>query len=513
MRAVCYLRVSSTKQRDADTIESQVRVLPAFVERQGWTLVRPVTEYVDDGFSAKAGHLVARTGFTSLIRDAVLGLFDVVVVMDVDRLTRSEDITERGAIIGAFQRAGVRLASAISGQVLDLSTSNGDLLTSIGAFFAAEFTRKHRARILEGRVTSAKRNRKPSGRTPFGLAFDTGAGTWALHPTNAPIVRELFERCVAGESLYVITRDFTRRGISGTLTSKGAVTHAGRIIRSRHPVGEWTMDRRKGLVLSVPAIVDEDVWQRAQLAIRGSKLRGLRRTRHEYLIEKLGACSQCGALVCIRSASATNRARYVCSARRAIGGACPAPSILVSDADHRLWSALRTELEHPDLTAAIGDEIVGQADEHDRWQQDADSYRAHLSRLERVEGSVLERYRRGLVSDGALDAELERLRRERSTVQQQLSAAEQARISTGAARERMDEALRTLSDLRAVLDASDFATRRRLVELLVPPGGVIFDENRLLVTLLVPRPTARGIREPLSVQNDSPKPLRIRVVA
>jgi hypothetical protein len=47
------------------------------------------------------------------LRDAAAGRFDVVVVADIDRLTRSEDLGERGAILGALQRAGVCVASAV----------------------------------------------------------------------------------------------------------------------------------------------------------------------------------------------------------------------------------------------------------------------------------------------------------------------------------------------------------------------------------------------------------------
>jgi DNA invertase Pin-like site-specific DNA recombinase len=46
------------------------------------------------------------------LRDAGLGQFDVVVVVDLDRLTRSEDLRERGEVLGAFQEAGVQIAVA-----------------------------------------------------------------------------------------------------------------------------------------------------------------------------------------------------------------------------------------------------------------------------------------------------------------------------------------------------------------------------------------------------------------
>jgi DNA invertase Pin-like site-specific DNA recombinase len=73
LRAAIYARVSSQAQRDKHTIENQLRLLPAFVASQGWTLAGT---YVDDGRSAKAGQLDARDGFAALLRDAELRRFD-----------------------------------------------------------------------------------------------------------------------------------------------------------------------------------------------------------------------------------------------------------------------------------------------------------------------------------------------------------------------------------------------------------------------------------------------------
>src|SRR5688572_23868527 len=123
MRAVIYARVSSQVQKDRHTIASQLSTLPPFVASHGWSLVRPPEHYVDDGRTAKAGHLADRPAFARLMKDAARGEFDVVAVVDLDRLTRSEDLRERGEVLGAFQRAGVLLAISSTGQLLDLRSS------------------------------------------------------------------------------------------------------------------------------------------------------------------------------------------------------------------------------------------------------------------------------------------------------------------------------------------------------------------------------------------------------
>src|SRR4051812_11410505 len=123
-RAVIYARVSSEKQREKHTIASQLAVLPKFVAERGWQLVRDASAYIDDGISAKTGQADKRPALVRLMADAAAGIFDVVVVIDLDRLTRTQDMAERGAILGAFQHAGVAIAIASTGQELDLNSSH-----------------------------------------------------------------------------------------------------------------------------------------------------------------------------------------------------------------------------------------------------------------------------------------------------------------------------------------------------------------------------------------------------
>src|SRR3569833_2470564 len=166
VRAVSYARVSSLAQRERHTIASQISTLPAFVALRGWHLAKPADTYVDDGHTAKAGFLLQRAAFARLMADAARGEFDVVVVVDLDRLTRSEDLKERGEVLGAFQRAGVQLAISAPGQVLDLRSSVGDLMSGLGTFFAAKTNRKHRERITRGKKKTNHKDKKPTRPTP-----------------------------------------------------------------------------------------------------------------------------------------------------------------------------------------------------------------------------------------------------------------------------------------------------------------------------------------------------------
>ena len=126
MRAVIYARYSTDLQSEA-SIEDQVRLCTARIEREGWRLVET---YAD---RATSGASTLRPGYQRMLRDAQAGRFDVVIAEALDRATacarfslppdREGDvavIAERGAVIGGASRDH------------DLSALRGERLRSHG---------------------------------------------------------------------------------------------------------------------------------------------------------------------------------------------------------------------------------------------------------------------------------------------------------------------------------------------------------------------------------------------
>lgn len=490
MRAVCYLRVSSAGQAEKGTIQSQFRDLPAFVLRQGWTLVKPIGTYVDDGHTAKAGHLGARAGFAALARDAALGLFDVVVVVDLDRLTRSEDLAERGAILGAFQRAGVKIAVANTGQMLDLSSSMGDLLSLMGGFFAAEENRKRRVRAKGGRRLAISRGRLPAGKTPYGLAFSTENG-WSIHPVNGPIAIEILTRLAAGHGTGAIARDFRERGAA--LPQQGTWTRSKiwHIATRPHYTGTWLADSASGTTVKIPALVDEETWKQALGGLEDRRNKG-RKTKHSYLLEKLAICAECGARVRIQTDKERRWSRYTCRIASSNGqGTCRA-AFRVVDVDARVWAAISRDLADPQLAERIVAGTANLAGDAETWRRDAAEYRRKLTRLENeVEPTILERFRRGKISAAAMDRELTALSRERRALERQLQTARAAVRKSDIAASELGEVNATLDHLRGALAATTDEERAQLVRSLVAPGGIILGE-KIQIQLRIPAPGQRG---------------------
>lgn len=498
VRAVCYPRVSSARQRDAHTIDSQLRMLPEFIARQGWDLVAPPMTYVDDGRTAKAGHLEARTGLQALLRDAAAGKFDVVVVVDQDRLTRSEDLVERGAILGALQRAGVKLASAISGQVLDLDSSHGDLMASLGGYFSAEWSRKHRARIMEGKATTIARGGKPAGPTPYGLTYTRETGAWGIHPERGPVIRDVYARAIRGESLSEIARhlEATRAPVSreGTWTAS-RVRHLIRLTTYR---GIWLAQKARRVEVAVPALVSDATWHAAQAALTRRRPANWTRGHHVNLCQGVSVCGLCGAPMGATGGGpvAKNYRYYVCRNKRMCGRAgarCPNLMRRILETDALVWARLRTlVLDDELLAAAVAPTSSG--GEAATWERDAKDYERRLRKLERAESEILALYRRGKVSAGAFERELAAATRDRQLLERNRDVARE-QLGRAALGQAQHEAVAVaLEELRTRVDSSDPAQRRALVLRLVPPGvgAITMRREAIEIAGLLPLPTPSG---------------------
>lgn len=531
MRVGIYARVSSEDQRDRGTVASQLSTLPAFAAARGWTIVGTFT---DDGKSADTGKLEARKGLAALHAAATRGELDIVLVVDLDRLTRSADWIERGQVYGPLQRAGVKIAVSSTGALIDFADDMGDLMLGLGNMQSAGWLKKHKERILRGKLEAISQGRKPAGPTPFGYLYDRATRAWSVDPELGPIVLEIFERLSGGEGTWVIAKDLDARGV---LTCQPSQTKRRRIARwakekvwviatRRCYLGEWTADKRRGLKMKIPALVTPAIFAAAQAQLDRFKLRGRARARHVYLCDaNLATCAYCGAPMRVSAACLPNRGRmraayYICAHRRKAAPSkapCSLPMRRVDEVDGRVWAAVERLLADP---AALRDALAerkrrARAD-RETWRGDLKAAEKAIARLDRIEDALLDKFRRGLVTERAWERELLRVAHERAQQERQAAAARHA--GEGAAKEQTaaENAVEAAGKLWREVSMSSSAERRDLIRQLVPLGGVELGKTEVTVTLLLDEgapvavaPESAAVTSSRSGSN----PRRLRVVA
>src|SRR5947209_1290028 len=159
MRVALYLRISTDEEHQPFSLDAQEYRLNAFVPTQpGWTHART---YVDQ----TSGAYVERPGLSDALRDARLGLYDVLLVYWVDRFARSLKVLVH--LLEELDSAGVAFRSAT--EPIDTASATGRMLVQLLGVFA-EFERATIIdRVIAGMERKAARGGWTAGRRPYGL--------------------------------------------------------------------------------------------------------------------------------------------------------------------------------------------------------------------------------------------------------------------------------------------------------------------------------------------------------
>ena len=321
INAVIYARFSSSAQREA-SIEQQISVCRDFAVKNGYTIVQIYSD------RAITGRTDRRQQFLQMIKDAREGRFQAILVYALDRFSR--DKYDSARYKHELRACGVRVVSAtepISDQPSGILIES--VFEGLAQYYSAELSQK----IRRGNEDNAKKC-LAGGQMPLG--YRRGAdGRYEIHPEEAEIVREIFQRVAAGETYAEICRDLNARGIKtkhGTTWNRSSF-HT--ILHNERYIGTY-ISKYNFQPDAIHAIVDKDLFYKVQTANRTKS--GPRRTPNGIfsLTGKL-YCGRCGSTMIGTSGTSKSGKLcyyYSCSGHRA--HKCEQPSF----PRHKLESAI-----------------------------------------------------------------------------------------------------------------------------------------------------------------------------
>lgn len=380
MRAALYVRVSTDRQQQAQTIEQQVTQLQGYVAaRDGWTVA---AEHVfrDDGYS---GARLDRPGLDALRDQAAHAAFDVVVICAPDRLARN--FTHQMVVLEELERRGVRVVFCDRPLTDD---PHEQLVTQIrGA--VAEYERTLIAdRMRRGRMARLRSGQLlPWTRAPYGYRLHPerprDPAAVGVDPVAAAIVQELFAAYAAGGvTLHGLAAGLTARRvptptgkpiwrattIRQLLTNpayKGeaasgrlGTTPARRRWSALEPVGKGVSTRvrppEEWITVPVPALVTAEQFDLVKRRLASNQRDARRSTTHPYLLRGLVSCGVC-RLSCsgvTRTATDTRYRSDRCRGKLALVSSgrsrrCPARFIPATQLDELVWTDLCAVLQQP----------------------------------------------------------------------------------------------------------------------------------------------------------------------
>ncbi|GGS94711.1 site-specific recombinase DNA invertase Pin [Planobispora rosea] len=353
LRAGVYARLSETYDA-AESVPTQLENGARHAARRGDRLV---ASFKDDGVSGYKE--ISRDGFMQLIAAIERGELDVVIVRDIDRLTRNLDDWNQ------FERACVRngvILSAYTGGDLDLSTPEGAYYGGMETLRARRESAVKSARVREAVERNARKGRRPgAGKRRFGYRniYDNPHETdrkrrvirIELDPAEPDLIREAATRLLDhGESLGGIVRDWQSRNIPTVTGSRWDPNTLRGILTSAFIAGlrEWEGEKYPG---DWPAIIDIDTHERLRRLFSdpGRKADVTRRQKH--LLSGILLCSKCEKKMYFRGEKAPRANSYACA--WGMRGGCGGTRIKADSLEEYVTGAVLDALESPRIQEAL----------------------------------------------------------------------------------------------------------------------------------------------------------------
>lgn len=324
IKAIIYLRVSSDEQAEEGTsLETQLIVCRQKAAQLDAEVVAVIT---DDGVSGAL--YAARPGMQEALCIIEAGRANCLICAALDRYSR--EIEHQQAIRRRLTRCGARLVLCN----LDIAdTPEGKLQFGVLGSFAAYERELIAQRLHDGRSRRAHQGRQPyRGTSPLGYhipgrddavrgdyAFDQ-IGIYQLIETEAEIVKDLYIRYAAGESIRALAKHLTEAGITtragrtewypGTVRGilrnpcyKGsaavgrscATLDESRLVQGlRTKYRVQTRPHSECITIACPPIVSVDLWDAVQIRLKDNKRALAGNPNNRHLLTGMLLCPTCG---------------------------------------------------------------------------------------------------------------------------------------------------------------------------------------------------------------------------
>jgi site-specific DNA recombinase len=525
MRTAVYVRVSTQRQSQAQTIDQQLARLRAHLAVQGEEL-QSEQIFRDDGYS---GASLNRPGLDHL-RDAVqAAAFDHVLVTTPDRLARN--YVHQMVLLEELERVGCRV------EFLERPMSqdpHDQLLLQIRSA-VAEYERTLIAeRMRRGRQMKLRAGiLLPWTTTPYGYRVDPErprdpAGV-RMDPAEGAVLRELFTRYLEGpETIRGLVKYLLQLGLPSprgrarwsAASVRGLLTnpvYSGQVYSGRkrmrparrrrsatHPIGQlaqgWDPIAPEAwqLVATIPAIVSPEHFALVQAKLALNQQWASRNNKtHAYLLRALVSCGVCQACCIARTTNGGLR-YYVCRTKTVPRYGQPEQScrtryIPAQQLEDLVWQDLCALLRHPEHMAYALERAHGRhwlPQELQARQEVLRKGRGHLdTQMDRLTQAYL-----------AAIIPLEEYQRRRRSLEEKIQALEAQITQLEAQVDRHAEVAGLASSIAAFcqrvqtsITNATFEQKRRLVELLI--DRVIVNGDEVEIRYVIPtHPRSEHVR-------------------
>jgi len=519
-RLAVYARVSSDDQAERGTIENQLEFARKYADLHQLEVVK---WYKDDGVTGTIP-LEARPAGQELLEDAKNGQIDLLLIYRLDRLGRSARIILNA--VHELEGHGVKIRSMT--EPFDTGDPSGRFLLTILAGVADLERETILERMWYGANRAARTGKWLGGIVPYGYLVDA-EGFLEINEdllphsdmSEAGVVRLIFHMLAnQGHSCIKVADYLNALGVPPSYTKDGRMVKRGK--RQEKTAGIWRPSRIRGIITNttykgvhlygkrsskkreliereVPAIVDVETWEKAQLVLRDNQIEAMRNAKNRYLLRGLMKCQCCGLTyvgIHYPGSKRSLKGYYVCTGKQAykgpLQGKCTSKNIPQDWIEDLVWKDCLSFINQPGQALQ---EIAAATEEKRNERHDLDTEITTIKKsiddkdIERQ--SILDLFRKNIISFTDLEKQIQKITHEKEMLEQRLRELQGLLKTETDYTERVNNAFELLLHLRDKLkDEPSFEVKREIVKSLV---------NRISVHTIVDEYTKRP-RASVSVQ-------------
>lgn len=495
MPVAVYCRVSSEEQAERGTIEIQKEFAAKYVDLYQ---LEVFDYYCDDGISGTIP-VEARPEGSRLFRDAKEKKFDTILFYKIDRLGRKVRVILNA--VHDLEELGVSIRSMT--EPLETETPTGRfMLTSLAGISELEHD-TILSRMWAGSQRAARLGNWLGGIVPFGyhvvdkqlqISDDIMPG---CNLSEADVIQLIFD--LSGNqkmsaikisdylnALNIPTR-YDLNGINGKRKKNASsIWYPSRVLsiiksttyKGTHKYGKRATNKNSKIILRpVPAIVSDELWEKANEALKTNQITAMRNAVREYLLRGIIKCGNCGRTYMGTAYSGSGREKipyYVCNAKNSYLAhnteKCISKNVRADWLEHLVLEDCIKILKSPNKILNMDPEKEQQS-LADEVKKEHDQIKASLKKLSEERASIIELYRKKIISETDLSCQLEKLSTEEATLQERLKMKIDSRKSaaTKQNKEKAISLLKKFTDKCQNLDPEklSFETKRAIIELIV----------------------------------------------
>lgn len=474
--AIAYYRYSSHRQGE-QSIEGQRAEAERWAASHGYTIIK---EYAD---RAMTGTNDDREQFQLMLREMERLHPAVLILWKVDRMGRNKE--EIAFNKYRCKKAGVKVAYTAESIP---NTPEGVILESVLEGMAEYYSLQLSQNIRRGQRVSASKCQSTGGNRPLG--YRTGPDKrFEIDPEGAAIVRQVFDRYVAGETQAEIVRSLNEQGLR-TLHGKPFTHNSLRtMLKNEKYIGVYTYKDEVRVDGGIPAIIDEETFQKAQVMLKVNKRAPAHKwAKADYLLTEKLFCGCCGEMMVGISGTSGTGAKhhyYECSGKRerrrkknscrkTAGGYCTKKNVRKEWIEGLVLRETQLLLFDDELMDFIAENTYRYYVEANTDTAYTDALQANLQEVEKSLANLLKAVEAGIFNN-TTKTRMDELEEQKRQI---LASLEVAKLKTGLQLTK-DHILFFLRKFRE-MDFDDIECQKRLIATFV--NAVFVYDDRVTIT-------------------------------